>query len=123
MSGLGSRIFIADDLAIDDYTELRPVGSGEYANVFKAKDCNGDPVALKVLKKQYLGNDAVYKDFFAEEQVLSKLADVSHIVQIKVRYARSEATSWDIVYLKDVHARCRYFRTQRRYCRLRIHKF
>ena len=70
------------DMKIDQFTELQGIGSGEFANVYKARNQKGELVALKVLKKEYLGKDYVFRDFYAEEQVLSKLNGVKHIVEM-----------------------------------------
>ncbi|GMH50494.1 hypothetical protein TL16_g00787 [Triparma laevis f. inornata] len=86
LSGVGARADLPTDLTIDRFSNIQAVGSGEYANVFKATwedGADGNWIALKVLKKEHKGKESVYADFFAEEQVLSKLCGTQHIVEIK----------------------------------------
>ncbi|GMH89827.1 hypothetical protein TrST_g9236 [Triparma strigata] len=84
LSGVGTRANIPMDLTISAFTNIQPIGSGEFANVFKAEDSTekGKWVALKVLKREHKGKESVYQDFFFEEQVLSKLCGTKHIVEI-----------------------------------------
>ena len=76
LAGVGIRSTnVREDARISELSNFRMMGQGEYAVVYAAKwrDHPDGEVAVKVLKKEYLGSDGPAEDMRAEAQILSKL--------------------------------------------------
>ena len=58
---------------IGDYEIISSLGRGGFGSVYKARDANGNLVALKVLNPHVLDNQKVVKKFFHEAMILAKL--------------------------------------------------
>ncbi len=84
LAGIGKRSSSLIKTSIEDFSNLEQLGEGEFAIVYSAKwsKCP-ETVAIKVLRKRHSDNDSALKDFYAEEQVLSKLQGVEGIVQLR----------------------------------------
>jgi serine/threonine protein kinase len=58
---------------IRGYTVSRPIGRGGFGSVWKGRDPDGNPVAIKFLHPDFLDNDRAVRKFFHEAIILSRL--------------------------------------------------
>jgi tRNA A-37 threonylcarbamoyl transferase component Bud32/uncharacterized Tic20 family protein len=67
---------------IGDYQITERVGSGGFATVYKAQDTkSGQPVALKILREQYVEDELFIERFRNEAETIRSLPDNPHIVK------------------------------------------